>query len=163
MLTDFQQKELWEKWLAAEIRSNYFADLCGRFQRSHNLLTWIALVSSSGAAAGFLTHFPDWLKAGLILIVAAISFYSIVQQSVKKVAECSDLSFRWNSLAIQYQELWNYAYSDEAESTFQTLLQKGADISRSGQTLPNDEKAMLKWEEHVLKHRIPNYGSPATA
>jgi hypothetical protein len=163
MLSDFQQREVWENWLAAEMRANYFADLCGRFQRQHSRLTWATLVFSSSAAFSFLSSLPNLGKALLALVVAGLSIYSIVQQNLRKISECSDLSFRWNTLAIQYSELWNNVYAQDAPSKLHDLLEKGAQISKSAQTLPNDEKTMLKWEEHVLKHHIPNYSSPATA
>jgi hypothetical protein len=148
MLTDFQKTELWEKWLASEMRANYYADLCARFQRRHNVLTWMTLLFSSGAALSFLTRVPDWGKASFAIVAAGVSFYAIVQQSLRKISECSDLSFRWNSLAIQYQELWNAVDADDAGETLRMLMQKGAEISKGGHSLPNDQKTMLKWEEH---------------
>jgi hypothetical protein len=163
MLSQFQQTEVWENWLASEMRANYFADLCGRFQWRHNLLTWLTLLFSSGAALSFLTRVPDWGKASFAMVAACVSFYALVQQNLRKISESSDLSFRWNSLAIQYSELWSNVYTEDSAERLRMLLQKGAEISKSGQSLPNDQKVMLKWEEHVLRHRVRNYGSPATA
>jgi hypothetical protein len=162
MLSKFQQTQLWEGWLGAETRANYFADLCACFQHRQNVLTWITLLASSGAVVTFLSGAPNWYKATLALVVAGISIYSIVQQNLRKIGECSDLHFRWNSLALKYQELWNNIYAEDAEGRLRGLLEKGAEISKSGLNLPNNEKMMLKWEEHVLRHRVPNYGSPAT-
>jgi hypothetical protein len=90
----------------------------------------------------------------MALVVAGLSLYSVVQQNLRKISECSDLSFRWSSLAIQCQELWNNIYVEDAEQRLQSLLQKGIEASRSAHTLPNDERRMLKWEEHVLRHRM---------
>ena len=156
MLSEFQQKQLWEQWLGSEIRHDYFADLCGSFQRQHTRLTWATLMLSSGAAFSFLTKLPDSGKTIMALAVAAVSLYSVVQQNLRKISECSDLSFRWNSLAIQCQELWNDIYREDASQKLKVLLEKAAEISKSAEALPNDEKRMLKWEE-FLKHRVPNY------
>lgn len=96
----------------------------------------------------------------MALVVAGLSLYSIVHQNLRKISECSDLSFRWSLLGIQCQELWNNIYVEDAEQRLTVLLQKGIENSRSAHTLPNDEKRMLKWEEHVLRHRC---SVPATA
>ena len=153
MLSQFQQTQLWELWLSSEMRAAYFADLCSHFQRQHTRLTWATLLFSSGAAFSFLTNLPNWGKTLMALVVAGLSLYSVVQQNLRKISECSDLSFRWSSLGIQCQELWNNIYVEDAERRLNVLLQKGIENSRSAHTLPNDEKRMLKWEEHVLRHR----------
>lgn len=155
MLSQFQQTQLWEEWLGAEMRADYFADLCSHFQRQHTSLTWATLLFSSGAAFSFLTNLPNGYKTLMALVVAGVSLYSVVQQNLRKISECSDLSFRWSSLAIQCQELWNNIYVEDAEQRLQALLQKGIEASRSAHALPNDKKRMLKWEEHVLRHRVP--------
>jgi hypothetical protein len=54
MLSELQQKRVWEGQLAAEIRASYFADLANSYQRVQRRVTWTTLVLSSGAAATLL-------------------------------------------------------------------------------------------------------------
>jgi hypothetical protein len=163
MLSEFQQKQLWEEWLGAETRANYYADLCTHFRRLDDGLNWAVLLLSSGAAVSFLTKLPDQCKAAIAVVVAGVSLYSILQKNLTKISECTDLSFRWNSLALDCQELWNDIYVEDGPQRLQALVRKDAEISKTAHVLPNDQKRMLKWEEHVLRHRAPNYMSPATA
>jgi len=48
MLSEFQQKILWDAWLSAEIRAGYFALLVGSFQRKQRYLVLASLLLSSG-------------------------------------------------------------------------------------------------------------------
>src|SRR5690348_10901377 len=103
MLSDLQQKAVWEGWLGSEIRANYFAELCERTLRQQKILTWLTLVFSSSAAASLLSDsLPQrfqWIKPSLAVITAAISLLSLVQQNQNRATDCSDLHFRWNRLA----------------------------------------------------------------
>jgi len=49
MLSEPQQKRVWDGWLSAENRANYFADLSRGYHRKQRLVTWAMLVLSSGA------------------------------------------------------------------------------------------------------------------
>ena len=49
MLSELQQKRVWDGWLSAENRANYFADLSRGYHRKQRLVTWAMLVLSSGA------------------------------------------------------------------------------------------------------------------
>ena len=54
MLSEAQQRRVWEGMLSAEIRANYFAELSGKYHRRQRVVTWVILFLSSGAAATFL-------------------------------------------------------------------------------------------------------------
>jgi hypothetical protein len=56
MLSDFQQNMVWEGWLAAEIRSSYFAALVARYQFIQRFLVVLGLVLSSGATFTLITR-----------------------------------------------------------------------------------------------------------
>jgi hypothetical protein len=51
MLSELQQRSVWENWLSAEIRANYFAESCLIYQRRQRVVTWLTLAASSGAFA----------------------------------------------------------------------------------------------------------------
>jgi hypothetical protein len=163
MLSDFQQDELWRRWIGAEIRSDYFADMGTRYARLQSWLTWLSLFFSAGTVAAMLgtvaTEF-GWLKIVLGVIVTGISLFSIIMQNPKRYADCSDLHLRWNRLATEYQALWNDVYSDTAESVYTKLLDKEVELSRGSMIIPNRPRIMEKWERHVLDHRM---GATASA
>ena len=155
VLSELQQKDVWEGWLGGEIRADYFGDMCGRYQFQHKLLTWMTLLFSSGAAATLMT---DWLPRGLqwvrpvlALLAAAISFLAVLQQYLRRVTECADLHFRWNRLANEYKALWDDMYSSDALGRLRALEEKEAELSKSGTTLPNNERVMRKWQHYVQR------------
>ena len=156
MLSTLQQKNVWENWLSSEMRANYFADLANRYQFRQRALTWFALIFSSGAALAIVTDWAppgfEWIKAALALLTAAVSFLSLVQQNQKSAMECSDLHFRWNRLASEYESLWDDMYADDAELKLKALGEKEAELSRSSTAFPYRERVMLKWQNHVEKH-----------
>ena len=163
MLFQLQQKDVWENWLSSEMRANYFADMAYRYQFRQHALTWLTLIFSSGAALAIVTDWAppgfEWIKAALALLTAAVSFLSLVQQNQKSAMECSDLHFRWNRLANEYEALWDDMYADDAELKLKLLAEKAAELSRSGTAFPYRKRLMLKWQDHVQKH----HGLSATA
>jgi len=66
--------------------------------------------------------------------------------------ECSDLHFRWNRLASEYEGLWDNLYADDAELKLKMLTEKTAELSKSSTVFPYRERVMLKWQNHVEKH-----------
>src|SRR5213593_2765030 len=85
MLSEFQQKVVWEEWLSAEMRANYFADLAGRYQANQRLLTWLTLIFSSGAATTLLSDWLPrtfgWVRPVLALSAAGVSFFSLSRRT----------------------------------------------------------------------------------
>ncbi|MCH8267317.1 MAG: hypothetical protein IH846_07365 [Acidobacteria bacterium] len=163
MLSELQQKNVWENWLSSEMRANYFADMANHYQSWQRALTWLTLIFSSGAALAIVTDWTplgfEWIKVVLALLTAAVSFLSLVQQNQKSAMECSDLHFRWNRLASEYEALWDDMYAGDAELKLKLLAEKTAELSRSGTAFPYRERLMLKWQDHVQRH----HGLSATA
>lgn len=155
MLSEAQIKRAWEGMLAAEIRSNYFAELAHGYSTQQRKVTWGTLLFSSGAVATTLGALPTeiaWAKFVLPLGAAALSLYSLVQQNQKRSTDAADLHFRWNKLARNYERLWENVYGDEAESILNSLSDRAAELSKSSTAFPNGEKALLKWQMHVENH-----------
>src|SRR5271166_6436827 len=103
MLSEFQQRDLWERWLAAEMRSNYFADRAHFYASLHSWITWGTLLSSSGAAITMLSGsgVPQWIKPALAIVAAGLSLLSLVKQFQKRSFECTELQYKWNRLAYE--------------------------------------------------------------
>jgi hypothetical protein len=155
MLSELQQKDVWEGWLGGEIRANYFADMCGHYRSQQKALTWMTLIFSSGAAATFITDWLpanlQWVKPVLALLTAAISLFALLQQNQNRVSECADLHFRWSRLANEYKALWDQMYSPEALNKLRELEGKVAELSKSSTAIPNKVRTMIKWQDYVQR------------
>jgi hypothetical protein len=162
VLSEIQQKTVWEGWLGAEIRANYFAEMCGRYQFRHKALTWTTLVFSSGAAATLISDWlPQdmrWVRPTLALLAAGVSFLTLLQQYLRRIPECADLHSRWNRLGNEYKALWDEMYSPDALVRLRELEEKEVELSKSSATaVSNNKRAMLKWQRYVQKqHGFPS-------
>lgn len=157
MLSDAQIERVWQGMLGSEIRANYFAELTERYNRRQRFATWGTLFMSSGALATILIALPSewvWVRAGFAAVATALSLYSVVRQNNKLAVDSADLHARWNKLASEYEKLWEDVTADNGIEVLDTLTDQGRELSKSGTAFPNDERAMLKWENHVLAHRL---------
>jgi len=156
MLSELQQKDVWEGWIGGEIRANYFADRSGHFQTQQKVFTWMTLIFSSGATASFIGDWlPTWVRPTLTLLTAAISLFLLLQQNQRRVMECADLHVRWSRLADEYKALWDDMYSPDELAKLRSLQQDEAELSKSSIAIPNDDKAMDKWQDYVVqRHKL---------
>ena len=162
MLSRHQQKNVWEGWLDSETRACYFAALCRRYHLTQRAVTWTILVVSSGAAAAAIAELPPqvaWVRTVLALATAGLSLLSLVANFTKSAADCSDLQFQWNKLAIDYESLWADMSSQKAQEQLASLSQRAAELSQRAGPLLYKEKLMLKWKRHTLTQ----HGLQATA
>jgi hypothetical protein len=167
MLSELQQKRVWEGWLSAEVRANYFADLAGVYHQQQRMATWAAVFFSSGAVVAFLANLPPawaWLAPAFAIVTAALSGYSLVAQHQEHAVTSSDLHFRWNRLASDYEALWDDMYASEAAPRLAALTERGAELSKAATAagLPNQERRMLKWQELVEQHHTAAAHATAT-
>jgi hypothetical protein len=91
----------------------------------------------------------EWVKPVLALLTAGVSFVLLLQGYQKRVTECADLHFRWNRLANEYKALWDEMYAPDALARLRLLEEKEAELSKTSTTLPDNERAMIKWQKHV--------------
>jgi hypothetical protein len=157
MLSEAQIERVWQGMLGAEIRANYFAELTERYNRRQRLATWGTLFMSSGALATILIQLPSqwaWVRATFAAIATALSLYSVVRQNSKLAVDAADLYAGWNNLSSEYEKLWEDITVDDAIGILNVLTDQGSELSKSATAFPNDERRMLKWENHVLAHRL---------
>ena len=111
MLSELQQKSVWEGWLSSEIRANYFADLCYRYQHRQRVINWVTLAFSSGAFVSLISDWLPprfgWMKPTLAASTAGLSGWALLAQNQKHSTDCSDLSFQWNKVSGEYKALWD--------------------------------------------------------
>jgi hypothetical protein len=156
MLSELQQRRVWEDWLTAEMRANYFADISYRYQASQRWLNIYILILTSGAFATLITDWVPprliWLKSLLALMAAILSFVSLIQRNEESAVRCSDLHFLWNRLAGEYEALWNDMYCEDAATRFSMLGEKNAELSKTGLAIRYRERLMSKWQARVESH-----------
>lgn len=156
MLTDLQRKAVWEGWLSAEIRANYFADLSGRYQRTQRIVTWATLVFSSGAFFALLSDWLppkfSWVRPVLAFATAALSLWSLTSRNERREIDCLALHFRWNILAQEFERLWDDVHADSSEARFREMQERSAQLSKIGASFPNKQKLLLKWQDYVELH-----------
>jgi len=157
MLTGAQRNEVWERLLAAEMRSNYYADLCSRYLIWQRWITFATLLCSSGAAATILSNsLPpkfNWMRPTLALITAALSLFSFVSQYRETSTDCAELHSAWNHLATDYEMLWNAMDAENANDQLKLLITRGEEASKRGAKIRYRKKLMEKWQAHVEMHR----------
>lgn len=159
VLSDLQRKRVWEGWLSAEIRANYFAELSNRYYRAQRAITWLVLLSSSGAFVTLVSNAPPswaWVAPALAFLTAALSFLSMVVQTQKSATDAADLHVRWTSLGRDYAALWDDMYAGDASVRLAALEQREMEASKSGTAFRFNERRMLKWQEHVVRHHAAN-------
>ena len=157
MLTELQQKRVWENWLSAEIRAAYFGELVHLYQARQRHATWLTLLLTSGAAAVAFATLPVEWRVPLPVLAAAISLYSTTAGNTVRSADCADLHFRWTRLAQSYQRLWETGmYASGAIGRLNALDDKVAEVSRSSTQFPDDARRLAKWEDWVVSHRAPH-------
>jgi hypothetical protein len=157
MLTEAQRHDVGERMMAAEMRSNYYADLCSRYLARQRWITFATLLCSSGAVATVLsTSLParlSWTRPTLTLITAALSLFSFVSQYLQTSTDCAELHSTWNRLATEYDALWNDLDADNAHEQLKLLISRGEEASKRGTKIAYKEKLMRKWQKHVEMHR----------
>ena len=156
MLSELERQRLWEGLISAEVHAQYFAQLSNGYYRKQRFSTWGTLILSSGAFVAVVASLPEfwqWLRAVTTLAAAGLSFYSLVMQSQKMAADCSELFSRWSVLARQYRQLWENMYNEDAAEMLNRLDQGRTDLSKGATQFPNDQKTMARIQDRV-EHEV---------
>jgi len=158
MLNEHQISKVWQNMLAAEARSLYFADLASRYTKQKQWITGASFFLSSGAAATIIAKAPSLVPIVLALIVAAVSAYSMAVNLDAKIGTMVKLHSTWNGIAIEYENLWNHTYAQNAEDQLDKIIRLEDEPSQLATTAaPNDQELLGKWQQRVcLLHDLPN-------
>lgn len=154
MLTAAQQRQVWEGWLSAEIRANYFAELSTRYRQRQKVVTWLTLFASSGAVLALVTRggLPWWAPAGLALLTVGLSLYTLVQQNERQAWDAADLHVRWLRLATDAEALWSDMYAATAPARLAGLTERSLELSKAGTAFPVHARRLERWQAHVERH-----------
>lgn len=152
MLTDNQVNRVWEKLISAETRSLYFGDLAALYTKRKQWITGISFFLASGAAATLAGGLPQAVSEILASVVAILTAYSIAVGLDRKALTMARLHHGWSEIAYSCDRLWNHAYEDSAENTFEDIARKERELSEVATTeAPNDPSRMDKWQEQVFR------------
>lgn len=158
MLTQLQQRTVWENWYGAEVRAYYFADLSAFFRIRQRVITWASLFGSSGALAAvigtWLSLTWPWLPAVVALVPTGLGLYSLVADNQQRAADSRDLHNRWSALASEYRRLWDDMYADDAPRRLVELEATGRELSGLGIALPHVETRIARWQNHVEREHL---------
>jgi hypothetical protein len=152
MLSEDQITSLWERRIAAEVRSLYFGDLASRHSKRKQIVTGIVFFFSSGAAGALLGKLPTWVPISLSLLVALITAYPIAVNLDVTIRSMAKFHYQWSELAEGYASLWNNVHAEDALLDFDTLCRRERDLSELATTdAPNDQKRLAYWQDQVFK------------
>lgn len=152
MLNEFETTQVWENMLNAETRALYFADLASRYTHTKQVITGVSFFLASGAAASLIGKLPQWVPLVASAIVAILTAYSMAVGLDRKISTMAKLHSAWNLISLEYQRLWNDAYSDDAEEKLYAIFAHEKEPSELATTeAPNNQKLSGEWQEHVFK------------
>ena len=151
-LTDAQITSIWERQIAAEVRSLYFADLASSYTKQKQWITGASFFLASGAAATLLAKSPFWVPLVLACVTALLSAYSVARGLDGATRTMSKFQFSWSELASAYEALWNDVHSPTALTRLEALIARERDLSSQASTeAPNDQKRLTYWQLEVFK------------
>ncbi len=154
MLTQEEITSLWERMLAAEIRSLYFADLANRYTKQKQFITGASFFLASGAAAALIGKLPPSVAIVLSCITALLSAYSVARGLDGATRSMAKFHSAWSELAVKYEALWRTTHADDASMKLDLLIAKEIDLSTQATTeAPNNQERMGFWQDHVLRQR----------
>ncbi len=152
MLSEDQITSLWERRIAAEVRSLYFADLASRYSKQKQIITGIVFFFSSGAAGALVGKLPAWVPTTLSLGVAIITAYTIAVNLDLTIRTMAKFHYQWGELAEGYESLWSNIHAADAMLDFETLCRRERDLSELATTdAPNDQKRLAYWQDQVFQ------------
>ena len=158
MLTQDQIIAVWERQLAAEVRSLYFAELASNYTKQKQIISGVSFFLASGAAATLIGKAPAWLPILLSCVTAVLSAYSIARGLDGVTHTMAKFQFSWSELAAGYESLWNTTWSDDALSRLENLISRENELSSQASTeAPNNTARLSYWQDQVFKqhHLIP--------
>ena len=99
-------QQIWLGYLDARRSALYYGRVSIRMQRWHQILSLVAILSSTAAFATVLAHLPPAASAICLGFVGGSVGWMYVSDFSKKAAETSVASQQLDRLAIEWKQLW---------------------------------------------------------
>ena len=142
--------QVWQAMREARVRSLYFGDMLSRYSRRKQWVQGVSLGFSSGAVIAALGDALPELVSALAAIVAIANAWSISVNLDQKILTLAALRTSWETLRIEYSELWSNWYEDNATGRFAALQRRGNDLGMVASSgAPWNRKAVTRWERFV--------------
>ncbi|MDE0102069.1 MAG: hypothetical protein OXN89_06795 [Bryobacterales bacterium] len=142
--------KIWQAMREARIRSLYFGDMQARYTRREQWVLGLSLGLSSGAVIVFLQQSWPALAPALAGFVAIANAWAIATNLDQKLVTLSALRTAWESLRIDYSDLWTNWYEDGAQQRFEVLRRRANDLGTLASSgAPWDRKSVARWERFV--------------
>jgi hypothetical protein len=151
------RKCVWEEMLAADMRSNYFAELVRHYLKFDKGLCVAALVAASGAVGTAVSQFNTDVKLIAPVLATAISFWLLISQYGSMARDASDLHAGWSAVARDYERLWNNLDSPGSEAKYHEVYDRAEVLSKNGTKFPNKKDRLNYWLDQAATMALGRY------
>lgn len=134
----------------ARVRSLYFGEMQDRYGRRKQWVQGLSLGLSSGAVVALLREPWPEVATALAGVVAIANAWAAATNLDQKLLTLASLRTSWESLRIDYNDLWSTWYEDSARARFDALQRRANDLGTLASSgAPWDPKAVARWERFV--------------
>ena len=149
-MTEAEAGEIWAAMREARVRSLYFGDMLSRFTTRKQWVQGISLGFSSGAVITAIRASWPEVTSLLAAVVAITNVWAISTNLDQKILTLAALRTSWETLRIEYGELWSRWYEDGAADRFAALQRRANDLGvMASSGAPWNPKAVARWEGFV--------------
>jgi hypothetical protein len=148
---------VWDEMILAEMRANYFAELVGHYLRLDKWLRVAVLVAASGTVGTALSQWDTSIRLSVPIIATAVSFWLLISQYGSMSRDASDLHSGWNTVAHDYERLWNNLESSDTEEQYHQIYDRAELLSKSGTKFPNKRARLNYWLDQAAKIATARY------
>ena len=150
-------KLVWEEMVYANMRANYFNDLVRVYQQRDKWIRVLMLILTSGSVATLLSSLDQNIKLALPVLATASSFWLLLSQYSTLSRDASDLGTAWESIACDYERLWNDLNAPDAETIFHRIDESAGKLSKPGTKFPQSGKRLESWFDHSVEMLVARY------
>ena len=152
MLSENQITSIWERRIAAEVRSFYFGELASRYATKKQWITFATLFLASGAAGTVAAKLPSWVPILLASAAAVITAYTVAVNLDTTIRSMAKFQSGWSELALAYENLWDHVHDDDAELKYESYARRERELGETASTdAPYNQKRLAYWQDHVFK------------
>ncbi len=157
MLSEAQQKRVWEGMLESEFRALYFSDLSASSLTTDKWIGFATLFSSAGCIASAVGRLPElyaWVPVVLSIVVGVLGILRVSLQFYKRSVDCSELALKWQKVARDYERLWENIYRNDAEDILERVDLQADELAKPGiATGKPNQKRLEHWWNYVIEQR----------
>jgi hypothetical protein len=149
---------VWEYLLDAEMNVRYWGYLVQRFMRREKVLKITLAFTSSSTILSlhWWQRFPD-VPVGLGALNAAVAIILPILNYSERIETIANLRGSWRQLCIEYERLWQRAYTgdslSECENELRLLKDRTVQLGNIESRQPDDRKLVRRCQQEVKQAR----------